>query len=130
MLSIWIRPSQVVVVATTDDLDLHVLPPEGDELNWSNVEDDVSGGIFQHDDNPGEPDWLASKTFQETVSFPLDGSALEGKYEFYIENNHEVDDPARPYTIYIYRGDNKVLTKHGKLANGAKSETYTYEYTL
>jgi hypothetical protein len=102
-----------------------VTTPDDDELSWENLEDENSGGIFQHDD---VPDFLGSKTFQETVYFPLDGSAPEGVYQFYVYNNHEDPDPARPYTLSVYEGDKKVFTKRGRLNNGDTSDPLEYEY--
>jgi hypothetical protein len=119
--------SHVAAIATADDLDLHVITPNGDDLNYQlEGEDPDSGGQFQHDDDPEYLD--GAKTFQETVFFPLDGSAPGGVYEFYVYNGHEVPDPARPFTIYVYEDDTKVATKRGRVENGAESTHYMYDY--
>jgi hypothetical protein len=126
LIEIRTRSSRVVVVAATDDLDLHVITPNGDDLSVENPDvDPDTGGQYQHDD---DPDWLFSKTFQETVFFPLDGSAPGGIYEYYVYNNHDDPDSARPFTIYVYEGDNKVATKRGRVENGADSTHYMYDY--
>lgn len=107
---------------------MHVITPNGDDLNYEldGEEDPDSGGQFQHDD---DPEWLfGAKTFQETVYFPLDGSAPGGPYEYYVYNGHTESDPAKTFTIYVYEGDAKVATKRGRVENGAEATHYTYDY--
>jgi hypothetical protein len=111
------------LIASTDDLDLNLTTPNGDELSYANLYDPDSGGRFQHDDIPD-----TNTTWQETVYFPLDRSAPEGTYEFFVYNNHNVPDPARPYAITIFDGEKRIATKRGTVKNGAASVHYTYYF--
>jgi hypothetical protein len=112
-----------VLFASTDDLDLNLTTPYGDELSYAIQYDANSGGRFQHDDIPDR-----NTSWQETVYFPLDRSAPEGTYEFFVYNNHNVPDPARPYAITIFDGEQRIATKRGTVENGFESAHYTYYF--
>jgi hypothetical protein len=103
---------------------LHVLDPDGFELDFYDTYDSESGGTFQHDDIPGDE----VATWQETVHFPLDGSAPPGQYEFWAYNNHEDPDPAKQYKIYVYEGDQLKDDFCGTVENGAETPHYFYTY--
>jgi uncharacterized protein YfaP (DUF2135 family) len=118
-------PYMWLLLASTDDLDLFVITPNGDELSWANDFDADSGGRFQHDDVPD-----VNTTWQETVYFPLDRSAPEGIYEFYVYNNHEDPDPARPYSITIFDGERRIATKRGTVENQYNSTIYKYDFVF
>lgn len=100
-----------------------MITPYTDELSFTNKYDPDSGGRFQHDDMPDR-----NTTWQETVYFPLDRSAPEGVYEFYVVNNHEDPDPARPYAVTIFDGERRITTKLGTVENGAASAHYKFDF--
>jgi hypothetical protein len=103
---------------------LHVVTPDGFELNYYQESDPDSGGTFQHDDIPGD----VIATWQETVYFPLDGSAPPGQYEFWAYNNHDDPDPAKQYKIFVYDGDDVKDVQRGAVENGAETPHYFYTY--
>lgn len=61
--------------------------------------------------------------------FPLTGSGgPAGTYEYFVCNNHNDPDPARPYGIYIYEGQRRITSRRGTVENGVCTPTFEYEF--
>ena len=76
--------SSPTVYFFSDDLDIHVITPDGSHIAHNNTEyylDDQLVGQLDHDDRPEYWDY-----YVENVHFNTDGSAPKGAYKYYVHN--------------------------------------------
>ena len=121
------RPLIPGIYPITDDLDLHVITPAGNEIFFDNPSAD--SGTLDQDDIPiidGFPDrtdWV------ENIFFPIDGSAPSGTYTYFVHNFSEQGDSADPWELRVLVGNEIVVTQTGLLGNNEFSVEFTYEHT-
>ncbi|MDR2078918.1 MAG: VWA domain-containing protein [Treponema sp.] len=110
-----------------NDLDLHVITPTGEEINFNNPRDS-NGGVLEADRN------LYGETLKavENIFWP-DGAAPRGSYRVYIQNylNHETDSYLTPFQIEIKNGKEYLYFEGAVHGSGRSSitEICTFEYT-
>jgi hypothetical protein len=101
----------------SNDLDLHVITPCGDTINYYHLDERVCGGIMEYDRNADDYN-ISSRPFEHI--YWEEGNAFEGQYEVII-HNYEQREQSR-YTNYelnvIIDGNKKTYT--GKI--GGKDE--------
>jgi Ca-activated chloride channel family protein len=110
-----------------NDLDLHVVTPMGEEINFNNPRDSY-GGFLDADRN------LYGETLKavENIFWP-DNAAPRGNYRVYIQNyvNHETDPYPTPFQIEIKNGKEYLYFDGSVHGSGRSSitEICTFEYT-
>jgi uncharacterized protein YfaP (DUF2135 family) len=107
-----------------DDLDLHVVTPDGVNIWYGYDFDGLSKGYLDHDDIPslegGRGRWA------ENIKFPLDGSAPAGTYTFWVHVYDQIDE-LDPWgvSVYVSQGDTDVLQK--RYTGIGDSAVFTFE---
>jgi hypothetical protein len=104
-----------------DDLDLHVIDPQGSELYYS-VPTSESGGQLDHDDTGG---CGTEGTHAENVFWP-EGGAPSGTYQAFVQNYSGCGAPAA-FELRVTVAGAVVQTIRGSLAGGEQSEVVTFE---
>jgi Ca-activated chloride channel family protein len=110
-----------------NDLDLHVITPMGEEINFNNPRDSY-GGVLDVDRN------LYGETLKavENIFWP-DNAAPQGRYRVYIQNylNHETDPYPTPFQVEIKNGKEYLYFEGSVRGSGRSSitEICTFEYT-
>ena len=104
-----------------DDLDLHVITPEGVEIDFQFTIDPVSGGELDQDDIPAE-----TARWVENVYFPTDGSAPAGNYTYFVVGYTTVGEPDN-YDLSVWEDDTRVAFHvGGGLQSQQESTRFTY----
>ncbi|MDR1596389.1 MAG: VWA domain-containing protein [Treponema sp.] len=110
-----------------NDLDLHVITPTGEEINFNNPRDS-NGGVLDIDRN------LYGETLKavENIFWPHN-AAPRGSYRVYIQNylNYETDPYPTPFQIEIKNGKEYLYFEGSVRGSGRSSITdiCTFEYT-
>lgn len=85
-----------------NDLDLWVVEPSGNVINWKNPTSDT-GGALSLDGNNNE---CHTKEAVEFTSWGLDSSPVDGAYQAVVYYNHpRTKLVSTPYTLYIQGKD-------------------------
>jgi uncharacterized protein DUF6777 len=104
-----------------DDLDLHVIDPQGSELYFS-VPTSESGGQLDHDDTGG---CRTEGAHAENVFWP-EGAAPSGTYQAFVQNYKGCGAPAA-FELRVTVAGAVVETIQGSLAGGEQTEVVTFE---
>lgn len=104
-----------------DDLDLHVIDPQGSELYFS-VPTSASGGQLDHDDTAG---CGTQGSHAENVFWP-EGTAPTGEYQAFVVSYNGCGSPA-PFELRVSVDGTVVQTIRGSLSSGAQSETVSFQ---
>ena len=109
-------------VCCADDLDLHVRTPDGTEISFIYDKDFLTGGELDHDDCRSSCNF---GRHSENINFPLDGSAPDGTYKYWVENYAQRNAPDQ-WSVAVYE-NNVYITGHvGILNDGASSPMFNY----
>lgn len=115
---------------TLDDLDLHVMTPVGTHIYFSpgNIYDPITGGELDKDDIPDEGD---TDRWVENINFPLNGSAPDGEYTFWVHLYNEFP-PKDPWSVAVYV-DGELQAQYNGIGNshddcGATSCSSGYKF--
>lgn len=101
---------------TSDDLDLHVTAPSGEEIYFSNPKSDC-GGWLDVDMNVSESRGDFSLQPVEHIRW-LEGEAPEGEYHVYVKlYTYRSGEAPVPFTVCI-KAKNEVKEYYMKLGNG------------
>ena len=104
-----------------DDLDLHVITPSGEEIDFTFTTDPVSGGTLDQDDIPTN-----TARWVENIYFPRDGSAPTGNYTYFVVGYDTVGN-ADNYDLSVWEGDTRMAFHvGGGLQTGQESTRYQY----
>lgn len=112
-----------------DDLDLHVLTPNGNEIDYNNKMAD--SGTLDQDDIPTE-----EGEYVENIFFPSDGSAPSGKYTYWVVQYGQVD-AADPWELQVLDKGTVIQSQTGvtegngedvEYGEDVESTRYTFEY--
>ncbi|CAJ1944521.1 unnamed protein product [Cylindrotheca closterium] len=88
-----------------DDLDLHVITPAGDEIDYQNTIDQLTGGNLDKDDIPQE-----EGCYVENIVFP--SGAPKGDYVFFVDSYTQILG-ADNWTVRVYLGDQEQAVQSG-----------------
>jgi hypothetical protein len=105
-----------------DDLDLHVITPNGNEIFWKNTYADY--GWLEKD----ATNFTTKASRVENIYFPLDGSSLKGNYTYWVKAHEPLGEPEQ-YKLTAYNGDSAVASDSGVLSIGKESERFRYVLT-
>ena len=109
-----------------DDLDLHVITPQGFEIYYQSPNDSVSGGELDQDNIPSQVAPGMQGRWVENVYFPQDGTAPPGTYTYFVNQFTRIGD-ADDWTLMVYEGDTRVvIATGGGLSTDQNSTLYTY----
>jgi uncharacterized protein YfaP (DUF2135 family) len=103
-----------------DDLDIHVITPDGVEISYADKYDSSSQGELDHDSIPG-----LEGLYVENIFFPVDGGPT-GTYKYFVQNYNQIDSTADYWTLQVYWGNRLVKTRTGVVSRGERSVTYTF----
>ena len=111
--------------ASSEDLDLHVIDPRGEEISFANPKS-LTGGRLEAEANGSCS--LATDAPAETVFWP-DGAALAGQYRIAVEYYGAcgAGDP-QPFEVAIWLHGELFKTVGGTLSLGEKLYVYDLEY--
>lgn len=109
------------VIFFADDLDLHVVPPNGFEIYFSAKSDPVSGGQLDQDDIP-----RVAGLYVENVFFPLDGSAPRGTYTYFVNNYNQVGLTPDTWTLQVFVGETRVTRHSGVTADKGDNPKFNF----
>ena len=105
----------------TDDLDLHVITPNGFEIYFSNRVDLETGGQLDQDDIPS-----VEGSYVENVFFPLDRSAPLGTYTYFVDNYNQIGASPDPWTLEVFVGETLVSSNSGATEAGGINQIFNY----
>jgi hypothetical protein len=107
---------------TGDDMDLHVIDPDGDEIYFGN-RTSPSGGTLDVDDIPS---CIEEGPHVENVFWPPDG-APNGGYEVFVQNYTDCDDSPTTATLEVrVRGD-VVIDEEITLGEDEESDHFSFD---
>lgn len=107
---------------TGDDMDLHVIDPEGSEIYYSDSES-PSGGELDVDIIPGCSD---DGTQVENIHWP-EGEAPEGTYEVFVVNFDDCGDGETTATLQVRAGGELVVDEEVTLGEDEESERFEFD---
>jgi len=108
-----------------DDLDLHVIPPSGEEISYNHKKSKCGGELDVDMNVKGESDKPVENVFWPT------GGAPHGKYKVYVQNyafhgnkKHVKDSSSVPFRVQVKVGDD-VKIYEGKTHNTKEASNTT-----
>jgi uncharacterized protein YfaP (DUF2135 family) len=104
-----------------DDLDLHVIDPDGTELYYDNPAS-PSGGTLDHDDRAG---CGVGGAHAENVFWPT-GGAPTGNYQVYV-GNYSGCGGRQAYQVQVTINGTVAQTLSGSLGSGDTSQTTSFQ---
>lgn len=122
MLLSHLSPEELTSIFNlSDDLDLHVITPGGNEIFYQNPSADA--GMLDNDDIPPSfGSWV------ENIFFPVDGSAPNGTYTYFVVNFNQTGS-ADTWTLQVLTVDEIIASQSGvTVGDGAVSTRYTFEF--
>jgi hypothetical protein len=99
-----------------------VITPGGIEIYFDNIYDPVSGGELDLDSEAG-----ANGRYVENIFFPLDGSAPQGTYTFFVSNFLQYN-AADSYKLQVFVGNTTSATETGSVGEDQEGMRYTFVF--
>jgi len=109
----------------TQDLDLYVMEPNGEQICWGDPQSSTQGQVDVDSDHPCSN---ASSSPTENIFWP-EGHAPHGTYIFWVDNYDSCSrSTTASFTLRVFEGETVVKTINGTVAEDQQPEQYTHVY--